>query len=275
MQDIEDAIVLASKGQPENQSLMQRLAMIKRSDVWKPMVLSIFLMGYQQLAGVNGVIFFLSSIFETAGVSDLTVATTSVWIVQCLATVAGACVCDRLGRKIILYASSTFELTALVILGVYYYKKEGNDEFASSFGWLSILCCIIFIIGFSIGWGPLPWGMIPELTPQFARPLTCGVATAFNWFCAFIVTLYFEALQNAIKPYGAFWMFACIVATGYAFNFFALPETKGKTLEEIQDSYVSERERRRRSTLKIQRRSMSMQGSIHGHEKEARYPTNL
>jgi len=109
----------------------------------------------------------------------------------------------------------------------------------SSLGWLSLLSLLIYIAFFSLGWGPLPWLITAEVLPVRAKGLAGGLATASNWLFAFLTTKEFEDLESAIDSFGAFWLFAGVCLAGVAFVLVYVPETKGKSLEEIEAELTS------------------------------------
>lgn len=106
-------------------------------------------------------------------------------------------------------------------------------------GWLSLLSLLVFMAFFSLGWGPLPWLITAEVLPVRAKSLGGGLATASNWLFAFLTTKEFEDLELAIHSFGAFWLFAGISLLGVVFVFVYVPETKGKSLEEIEAEMIS------------------------------------
>lgn len=123
------------------------------------------LMCFQQLSGVNAVIFYTSDIFKSAGSSmDDNVAAIVVGVVQCIATVSSIFLVDRAGRKILLLISSAFMCSSLVVLGIFF--KLQSDGKGEGLGWLPLLCLMIFMIAFSIGYGPIPFVMLGELIPE-------------------------------------------------------------------------------------------------------------
>jgi len=101
-------------------------------------------------------------------------------------------------------------------------------------GWLSLVSLLVYVASFSLGWGPLPWLVTAEVLPVRAKSLAGGIATASNWFFAFLTTKEFEDLELALDKFGAFWFFSGICLIGVSFVFFYVPETRGKSLEEIE-----------------------------------------
>lgn len=197
-------------------------------------LISLGLMLFQQLSGINAVIFYAASIFKMSGSSvDENLSSIIIGIVNFVSTFIATVLIDRLGRKMLLYISSVSMITTLVVLGSYFYLKDTHVD-VSSFGWVPLACLVIYVLGFSIGFGPIPWLMLGEILPSKIRGSAASLATAFNWTCTFIVTKTFHNIIEAIKMYGTIWMFAVICVIGLLFVIFFVPETRGKSLEEIE-----------------------------------------
>lgn len=141
----------------------------------KPLLISLGLMFFQQLSGINAVIFYTVSIFKDAGSTiDENLCTIIVGVVNFIATFIATMLIDRLGRKILLYISDVLMIITLMTLGgFFYYKNQGND--VSEIGWLPLASFVIFVVGFSLGFGPIPWLMMGEILPGmiFCRKKLC------------------------------------------------------------------------------------------------------
>lgn len=256
-----------SKKKSENQSAA---ALIVRADVYKPILIALLMMFFQQFSGINAVMFYLSDIFNhSSGDKHLDVLNTNssstTWAsisttteaamadakskkVQLQAigvnfalvftTVLSGFIIDRLGRKVLLIISGVGHVISLTIMGLYYYKK---DDWFDGASWLPIVCLIVFVCFFSIGYGPIPWMMISELTPNDAMGLVSSIGTAFNWLCAFIVTKEFDDIQKGIHDYGAYWLFAGISLVSVIYTTFMVPETKHRTIEDMQRYFLGQR----------------------------------
>ena len=96
---------------------------------------------------------------------------------------------------------------------------------------------MVYVISFSIGFGPIPWLMMGEIFPSRIRGAAASISTAFNWSCTFVVTKTYHDLQSSLGPHGAFWLFASILVVSLFFVFFFVPETQGKTLDDIERLY--------------------------------------
>ncbi|KAF0301002.1 Facilitated trehalose transporter Tret1 [Amphibalanus amphitrite] len=204
----------------------------------RPFVMGMMLMLLQQLSGVNAVIFYTVNIFEDAGSSiDSDLATIIVGLVQSVSTFAAVVLVDRLGRKVLLLLSDGVMAVCLLALGVYFYMESAGT--ADDLGWLPLVSLMLYIFAFSIGLGPIPWLMMSELFAPEVKGAAGGIATAFNWTLAFIVTLTFEPLVEGITEAGVFWLFAAICFGGVCYVTVFAYETKGKTLQEIQEHFRS------------------------------------
>ncbi|XP_046825430.1 facilitated trehalose transporter Tret1-like isoform X2 [Vespa crabro] len=204
----------------------------------KPILISLGLMFFQQMSGINAVIFYTVQIFKDAGSTvDENISTIIVGIVNFLSTFIAAAVIDKLGRKMLLYISGVSMVITLVSLGSYFYINTGDTD-VSNIGWIPLISLIIYVIGFSLGFGPIPWLMMGEILPARIRGTAASIATAFNWTCTFVVTKTYEDFKGLIGAYGTFWFFGIICAIGLIFVNVWVPETRGRSLEEIEKRFA-------------------------------------
>ncbi|XP_037969102.1 facilitated trehalose transporter Tret1 isoform X2 [Plutella xylostella] len=205
------------------------------SKKYMPAVLiSLGLMLFQQLSGINAVIFYASRIFEMAGSSiDGNLATIIIGIVNFISTFIATAIIDRCGRKMLLYISSVSMIITLVTLGAYFYVRDHGVDVAE-YRWVPLASLVIYVLGFSVGFGPIPWLMLGEILPSRIRGTAASIATGFNWSCTFIVTKTFQNIIAAIQMHGTMWLFSVICLIGLFFVIFFVPETRGKSLEEIE-----------------------------------------
>lgn len=190
---------------------------------------------FQQFSGVNAVIFYTSSIFSAAGSDlDANISSIIVGVVQFVSTFVSTLVVDRLGRKILLIGSAAVMCICQLLLGVFFYLKDDDENSVESIGWLPLLSLCLFMVAFSLGFGPIPWMMVSELFPPSTKGFASSLASCFNWILAFLVTKFFTNLKDAMGSGPTFWLFMAILAVGTCFVVFFVRETKGKTVEEIQ-----------------------------------------
>ncbi|ROT83225.1 hypothetical protein C7M84_023587 [Penaeus vannamei] len=203
--------------------------------ILKPLLISLTLMFFQQYSGVNPVLFNLATIFEDSGstISD-SISSITIGVVQVLATLLATILMDKAGRKLLLIVSASMMALSLTALGEFFYEKMEDETWAvETLGWLPLASLIIFIAAFSIGYGPIPWLMMGELFPPNVKEAAAGLATMVNWTLSFSITLIFVPLQDAISDFGVYWLFAGVCVLNLIFSVTVVPETKGKTLEEI------------------------------------------
>ncbi|XP_044020908.1 facilitated trehalose transporter Tret1-like isoform X2 [Aphidius gifuensis] len=209
--------------------------MLKKKNL-KPLLISLGLMFFQQFSGINAVIFYTVQIFEMAGSSvPKNTSTIIVGIVNFASTFIATALIDRLGRKVLLYISTIAMITTLFSLGTFFYIKEKYpDVDIINYGWVPLTSLVIFVIGFSLGFGPIPWLMMGEILPASIRGPAASVATAFNWFIVFTVTKTFQDTMSAIGAGPTFWIFGAICCVALIFVIIWVPETRGRSLEEIE-----------------------------------------
>ncbi|KAL1122402.1 hypothetical protein AAG570_003806 [Ranatra chinensis] len=207
----------------------------------RPLLVSLGLMFFQQLSGINAVIFYTVKIFQDAGSTiDSNLSAIIVGVVNFASIFVATFLIDRLGRKPLLQVSGLSMLLTLTVLGGYFYVK---DEYADGtvdvtpYGWLPLTSFVIFVVGFSIGYGPIPWLMMGEILPAKIRGVAASVTTAFNWSCTFVVTKTFADISASLGSHGAFWLFAVCCAIGIAFVALFVPETRNRTLEDIEKKF--------------------------------------
>ncbi|CAG5021021.1 unnamed protein product [Parnassius apollo] len=212
------------------------LADVFRGSNFKAFYISCALVFFQQFCGINAVLFYMSTIFSAAG-SDLdpSIATIIIGAVQAVASMMTPLVVDRLGRRILLLVSTSGTAVGLGLLGMYFLLSERGSPAVSSIGFLPILSLVLFILTYCWGLGPLPWAVMGELFPIEVKAVASPIATAFCWILSFLVTRYFEPIADTVGMYVAFWLFGVCCVAGFLFTLFLVPETKGKSLPEIQD----------------------------------------
>ncbi|XP_058797884.1 facilitated trehalose transporter Tret1-like [Phymastichus coffea] len=201
-------------------------------------------MAFQQLSGVNAVIFYTVDIFKAAKSSlDSDVAAILVSVVQCVMAVVAAGIVDKAGRKPLLMFSSAVMCCSLVALGLFF-KLQENGSDVSKLGWLPLVSLVLFMIAFSIGMGPIPWMLTGEMFTVEHKGNASSLAVLLNWFLVFLVTKTFPTMKVILNSSGAFWVFAVIMGIATVFTFFVVPETKGKTAQEVQAELLGNKSNR-------------------------------
>jgi len=188
---------------------------------------------FQQLTGINTVIYYAPTIlefagFKTAGFSIL--ATVGVGIVNVAFTLLAIRLVDRVGRRPLLLGGVAGQTVGLVILGLAFQMHQ----LARFIGYIAVASLAIYVASFAIGLGPVFWLMISEIYPLKVRGAAMSMATVANWGVNLAVAVTFLTLVGAVGRPGTFWIYAGIGIAAWLFFYFLVPETKGKSLEEIE-----------------------------------------
>ncbi|CAH1404635.1 unnamed protein product [Nezara viridula] len=192
-------------------------------------------MFFQQVSGINIVIFYAGNIFKDAGSSlDPAIAAILIPLTMTFATIVSALLVDRLGRKILLQISAGAMIICLGVLGYFFYMKD-NGQDISNIGLVPIGAMILYVLLFGIGYGPIPWMISSELLPPEIKSTCSGIAAGFNWLVAFVVTKSFQPLVAGVGSAVTFWIFSGFNALSLIFVTFVLLETKGKSIAEVQE----------------------------------------
>jgi len=200
-------------------------------DLRPALVVGIGLAVFQQVTGINTIIYYAPQIFQAAGFGTATTAlaaTIGIGVVNVLATVVAIVLVDHAGRRPLLLAGLTGMVSSLLTLGVVWRE-------AASAGWLgatTVACVGVYIACFAFSLGPIVWLMIAEIYPNRIRARAASVATAANWSANFVVTLTFPLLRASLGTSVTF-LYAILGMIAIGFVVRRVPETRGKSLEEI------------------------------------------
>ena len=143
----------------------------------------------------------------------------------------------RFERRTLFVASSSLSLISLSVLGGYLFALERDPVLVQDLKWLPLCSLIVFISGVGIGLVPLSWLMANEVLPSKFRGPGYSIVCFVFYISGFTVTKTFIDLQRALGSAGSFWFYGGFCAVAVLFGIFVLPETKGKTPEEIQEIF--------------------------------------
>ncbi|XP_072375803.1 facilitated trehalose transporter Tret1-like isoform X1 [Diabrotica undecimpunctata] len=207
----------------------------------KGLTITCGLLMFQQLLGFMAVLNYMQSIFEAAKTSiNSNTASLILGGVQIISNIFSTLLVDRLGRKVLLLSSNVGCTISLAALGAFFFCQENNFNTDAIF-WLPILSLIVFFVSFNFGFGTLPLTVCGELFSSNIKAMAASLSTCVCLLLAFLVTLGFPYLSDAVgRPY-TFWIFGITSVFSILFVVFIVPETKGKSFKEIQ--YVLEGKR--------------------------------
>lgn len=200
----------------------------------KALTITIILMVLQQITGVNAITFYATQLFRDAGAFDAYTASIVVAAVEVLAAVVSMFCVDRLGRRVLLLISGICMAVTTGLMGCYFFFKDYLGDDLSSISWLPIVVVSVYMFMFSVGFGPVIWVFLGEIFPDNVKGVATGVASGLGWFFSFLVTKFYPGLADSLGNYTCYWGFCAICVLSCIYIFFGMPETKGKTLDEIQ-----------------------------------------
>jgi sugar porter (SP) family MFS transporter len=201
--------------------------------VMPALIIGIGLAIFQQITGINTVIYYAPTILEVVGFSAggaIAATALGVGVVNVGFTILAVRIIDRAGRRLLLLIGLIGMTLSLALLGLVF----SFESTSGAAGLLATVCLALYIASFAISLGPVFWLMISEIYPLNIRGSAMSVAALCNWGSNFIVALTFPVLLAALGGAGAFWLFAALGIVAWFFVWFLVPETKGRSLEEIE-----------------------------------------
>jgi sugar porter (SP) family MFS transporter len=193
----------------------------------------------QQITGINAIIYYSNTIFAAAGFAtpeaQANATTWAIGGVNVLATFIALAFIDRLGRRPLLMAGLVGMALSLAAVGLAFMQlKTIGPGQQSATGMVTLAALVVFIVSFACSLGPVTWTVINEIYPGVVRGRAVAAATAVNWGAAFVVSQFFLTIIKAIGPAFTFWLFAVFCAGGLVWVYVRVPETKGRSLEQIE-----------------------------------------
>ncbi|XP_068934969.1 solute carrier family 2, facilitated glucose transporter member 7-like, partial [Petaurus breviceps papuanus] len=195
----------------------------------------IVLMAGQQLSGINAINYYADMIYATAGVNPMhsQYVTVGAGILNIVMTVISAFIVELLGRRLLLLVGYGICGSACVVLTLALIFQNKVQELS----YLSIICVFSYIAGHSTGPSPVPSVVRTEIFLQSSRPAAFMVDGAVHWLTNFIIGLVFPSIQEGIGAY-SFIIFAVICLFTAIYIYVVIPETKGKTFVEINQTFA-------------------------------------
>ena len=187
----------------------------------------------QQITGINTIIYYAPTIFRFAGfasASSAILASVGIGAVNVVFTIVAMYLIDKLGRRPLLLVSLAGMILGLAVLGLAFMLPQ----LSGALGWIAVASLTIYVGSFAVGLGPVFWLMLSEIYPLAVRGRAMSVGTLVNWAANLIVALSFLTLTHTLGKPATFWLYGAISIAAWFFAYFLVPETKGKTLEQIE-----------------------------------------
>jgi SP family galactose:H+ symporter-like MFS transporter len=209
-----------------------------RAEFFNPLVKPALIIGislaiFQQTTGINTVIYYSPKIFQFAGIlsaSSAILATVAVGVVNVVMTIAAIMLLDRVGRRPLLLVGLAGMIFSLGLLGTAFLLPS----LSGMLGDMALVGLMLYVAFFAIGLGPVFWLLISEIYPLKVRGLAMSIAGEANWGSNLIIAFTFLTLIQLLGRSGTFWLYASIGIGAWIFTYLLVPETKGRTLEEIE-----------------------------------------
>lgn len=199
------------------------------------LIIGIVLAIFQQWCGINIIFNYAEEIFTAAGysVGDMLFNIVITGSVNLIFTLVAMRTVDSWGRrKLMLLGSIGLGVVYLVLGGAYYFQFTG---------WPVLLLVITAIAIYAMSLAPITWVVLSEIFPNKIRGLAMSIATFSLWIASFVLTFTFPILNDALGASGIFWVYSAICIAGFLFVRSKLPETKGKSLEEIEMEFTKDK----------------------------------
>lgn len=204
----------------------------------RPLVIAVLLMAFSQFCGINAIIYYSSRIFASAGAVSDAAFTSSVWVglVNLLFTGVAIALVDRAGRRPLLLAGTAAQAVALGIVGWLFFSQNSG-------GILLLVAILSFTAAFAMALGPIGWLLCSEIFPNKVRGRAMSLAALTVWVSCYLVAQTFPMLNDSprVGPALTFWIYGVVSLLAFFMVLFLVPETKGRSLEEIEEFWLSGR----------------------------------
>ncbi len=211
-----------------------RLSDLLHPSLRAALVVGIGLAILQQITGINTVIYYAPLIIQSAGIpsaSGAILATAGIGVVNVLMTIVSMWLIDRAGRRPLLLTGIAGMVVTLFALGYAFHAPMHGGSLAT----VAVICMMLYVASFAISLGPIFWLLIAEIYPTTVRSSAEGLSATFNWGANLLVSLTFLTLLEAMGASRTFWLYGVFAIGAWIFSYYLVPETKGRTLEEIEE----------------------------------------
>ncbi|WP_206917206.1 sugar porter family MFS transporter [Alicyclobacillus acidoterrestris] len=186
----------------------------------------------QQVIGINAIMYYAPEIFKEtgAGTDSTMVETIIVGLVNLVFTLVSVWLIDKVGRKVLLLIGSAIMAISLLIIG--YAFHTGNT------GTLVLILVLVFVAAFAVSFGPIVWLIMAEIFPTRIRGRATAIASVALWAADYLVSQMFPILLAGAGAAITFWVFCLMAIFAFFFTLWVVPETKGKSLEQIERDWM-------------------------------------
>jgi SP family arabinose:H+ symporter-like MFS transporter len=212
--------------------------------LFRPLAIAVALMAFSQFCGINAIMYYSTKIFVSAGAGKNDAFSSSVWVglINFVFTFVAIGLVDKLGRRPLLLIGTAVQAVALGLVGWMFQTKQNGAGL--------LACVVVFIAAFAMAMGPIGWLFCSEIFPNRVRGRAMSVAAFTVWVSCYVVAQTFPMLHDSpsIGPAPTFWVYAGVSLASFIFVLGLVPETKGRTLEEIEKMWSKSAPARSRET---------------------------
>ena len=202
------------------------------------LLIAVLIFFFQQFSGINTIIYYSPIIFQKAGFTSNAAAILPAVIVgsvNVLFTFVSIALLDRVGRRPLFLVGFSGLIVALVALGLCF---EFQAQLGDATKWATVGSMLLFCAFFAMSLGPLGWLIISEVFPLRIRGIGASIGSLSHWLWNAVIAFNFLTIMNALGPARTFWLFAGIGACGVVWGYYNIPETKGHTLEQVEEHWM-------------------------------------
>lgn len=247
-EECNDDVVEVPKKNRDNRGAWRELFLRPKPSVRRVLIAALGIHFFQQASGIDSVVLYSPRVFKAAGIksSNAQLGTTvAVGFTKTLFILVATFFLDRVGRRPLLLGSFAGMVASLAGLGIGLTAVNRHGDGGQPLQWavaLSVSSTLAYVALFSIGAGPITWVYSSEIFPLRLRALGAALGVAVNRVTSGVITMTFLSLSKAITQGGSFFLYSGIAAVGWVFFFTFLPETRGRTLEGMQELFGEEKE---------------------------------
>jgi len=207
---------------------------VLKSSIRIPLLIGIVLAVLQQFSGINAIIYYGPSIFQSAGINSSNALLFQVILgaINLVFTFIAIAYADKYGRKLLLKVGLTGIVVSLIICGFLFYTNDTQ-------GILLLILMLVYIACFAFSVGPVTWIIINEIFPTEVRAKGVAICTFALWVAVWLVGQFFPWLLERMGAAATFWTFAAFSLVNLVFSLTVVKETKGKTLEEMNEIFIA------------------------------------
>lgn len=237
LEDEVDHLTEALEEERQKKNTIRYLDVFRNKEIRLAFFAGAGLLAFQQLTGINTVMYYSPTIVQMAGFSSNQLAlllSLAVAAMNAAGTVAGIYLIDHAGRRKLALSSLAGVFVSLIILAGSFFVEESSSSLSGYAGWVAVGGLALYIAFFSPGMGPVPWAMSSEIYPEQYRGICGGMGATVNWICNLLMSQSFLSVADAIGTGPTFLILAGITVVAFVFVAVFVPETKGLTFVEVE-----------------------------------------